>query len=225
MMKNYKEYILIPVLALFIGSLNAQTINWAGLKEENKHIINASFGMEYGVIYGLGYGHQFKTRLFPLIADLQYSFPSGNKILNDFKIKIGGQIRWIEYNGFQFSTKIHGVFRRYENDFNRLLNFGSEMSGIVGYYRPRWFVAGEVGFDKAIVTNFKHSKEYKDQYPGVVDGWYEPATGGNFYYGLQAGFSFRNKDIWLRAGKILTQDFKTTPTIPIYGQLGFNIKL
>ncbi len=204
--------------------MNAQTINWASLKEENKHIVNASFGLEYGVIYGLGYGYQIKTRLFPIVANLEYSFPSGNKIFDDFKTKIGGQIRWIEYHGFQFSTKIYGVFRRYENDFVRLVNFGSDMSGIIGYYRPKLFVAGEVGFDKAIVTHFKHSKAYKDQYPDVVDGWYEPATGGNFYYGLQAGFSFRKQDIYLRAGKILTQDFKTTPMVPIYGQLGYNIK-
>jgi hypothetical protein len=223
-MKKYKEYMLITGLVLFISSVNAQTINWAGLKEGNKHIIYAGFGMEYGVTYELGYGHQFRTGLFPIIAGLEYSFPSGSNILSDFKTKIGGQIRLIEYHGFQFSTKIYGVFRRYGNEFDRLVNFGSDMAGIVGYYRPHFFVAGEAGFDKAIVTHFKHSEEYKDQYPDVVDGWYEPATGGNFYYGLQAGFSFWNQDIWLRAGKILTQDFKTTPLIPIYGQLGLNIK-
>jgi hypothetical protein len=223
-MKTLIKIIIITGLIPSIRTVNAQTINWASLKEENKHIINANFGMEYGVIYGLGYGYHIKTRLFSVVANLEYSFPSGNKIPDDFKTKIGGQIRWIEYHGFQFSTKIHGVFRRYGNDFDQLINFGSDMSGIVGYYRPRFFVAGEIGFDKAIVTHFKHSREYKDQYPGVVDGWYEPATGGNFYYGLQAGFSFWKQDVYLRAGKILTQDFKTTPMIPIYGQLGYNIK-
>lgn len=223
-MKNHKEYILILVLTLFISSGNAQTINWANLKKENKNILNASFGIEYGVIYGLGYSHQIQAGLFPVVFNLEYSFPSGNKAYDDFKTKIGGNIRWFDYHGFQFSTKIHGVFRRYENDFNRLVNFGSDMSGIIGYYRSGLFVAGEVGFDKAVVTHFRHSEEYKNQYPDVVDGWYEPATGGNFYYGLQAGFSFWKQDIWLRAGKILTQDYKTTPMIPFYGQLGLNIK-
>jgi hypothetical protein len=223
-MKNLKKYILISVFSLFIYSVNAQTINWASLKKENKHIVNGNAGLEYGVIYGLGYGYQIKNNLFPIVANIEYSFPSGNKLFDDFKTKIGVQIRWIELHDFQFSTKIHGVFRRYEDEFVRLINFGSDMSGIVGYYRPKWFVAGEVGFDKAIVTNFKHSSEYKDQYLGVVDGWYEPATGGNFYYGLQAGFSFRNHDIYLRAGKILTQDFKTVPMVPFYAQLGYNIK-
>jgi hypothetical protein len=223
-MKTLIKIIIISGLILSIRTVNAQTINWASLNEGSKHIVNANFGLEYGVIYGLGYGYQINSRLFPIVVKLEYSFPSGNKIFDDFKTKIGGQIRWIEYHGFQFSTKIHGVFRRYENDFARLVNFGSDMSGIVGYYRHKWFVAGEVGFDKAIVTQFKHSKAYKEQYPGVVDGWYEPATGGNFYYGLQAGFSFRKQDIYIKAGKILTQDFKTTPMVPIYGQLGFNIK-
>lgn len=223
-MKTLRITTVISGLILSIGSVNAQTINWASLHDGKQHIVSANLGVEYGLIYGLGYGHQFKTRLFPIVVNAEYSFPSGNNIIDDFKAKIGSQIRWIEFHNFQFSTKIHGIFRRYENDFVRLVNFGSDLSGIAGYYRSKWFVAGEVGFDKAIVTHFKHSKKYKDQYLGVADGWYEPATGGNFYYGLQAGFSFRNQDIYLRAGKILTQDFKTSPMIPFYGQLGYNIK-
>ncbi len=223
-MKTLIKIIYISGLILSIRSVNAQTINWANINDGNNHIVNASFDLEYGVIYGIGYGYQIQTGFFPIVANIEYSFPSGNKIFDDFKTTIGGQIRWIEYHGFQFSTKIHGVFRRYENDFARLVNFGSDMSGIIGYYRHRWFVAGEVGFDKAIVTQFKHSNAYKEQYPDVVDGWYEPATGGNFYYGLQTGFSFRKLDIFIKAGKILTQDFKTKPMIPIYVQLGFNIK-
>jgi len=223
-MKTFVKSIIISGLILSMGSVCAQTINWASLNEENKHIIHVNLGYEYGLIYGLGYGQQFKTRLFPIVATAQLSFPSGKYIKDDFKVKIGGQIRWIEYRNFQFSTRIEGVFRRYENDFVRLVNFGSNMAGIVGYYHPKWFVSGEIGFDKAILTHFKHSKAYREQYLGVVDGWYEPATGGNFYYGLQTGFSFKRHDINLKAGKIITQDFKTKPLIPFYAELGYNMK-
>lgn len=223
-MKSYNQYILVLVLTLVISSVKAQTINWASLNVKNKHMVNANLGAEHGVTYGVGYGYQIKTGFVPVVANVEASVPSGDKAFDDFKVKIGGQIRWIAYQNFQFSTKLHGVFRSYENDFVRLNNFGSDLSGIVGYYKPKWFVSGEVGFDKAIVTHFSHSKAYKDQYPDVVDGWYEPATGGNFYYGLQGGFSFRKQDIYLRAGKIYTQDFKTTPMIPLYGQLGCNIR-
>ncbi len=223
-MRNYKKYVLMSVLTLLISSAKAQTINWASLKEENKHILNANLGVEHSVTYGLGYGYQLKSRLFPIVANAEYSSASGSYVFDDFKAKLGGQIRWVAYRNFQFSTRIQGVYRSYQNEFVRLANFGSDMSGIVGYYRPHWFVSSEVGFDKAIITHFKHSTAYKDQYAGVADGWYQPATGGNFYYGLQAGFSIKEHDIYIKAGKVLTQDFKTKPTIPLYGQLGYNIK-
>lgn len=215
------------LLMLLIGygnTIYSQTINWESLKEEHKHIVNANAGAEYGVVYGLGYGYHIKTSLFKVVPNIEYSFPSGNKIFDDFKTRIGVQMSWVEFHHFQFSTKINGVFRRFENDFVRLANFGCDLSGIVGYYQLKWFVAGEVGFDKAIVTNFKHSELYKKQFSDVQDGWYEPPTGGNFYFGLQVGYSFRKHDIFLKAGKIIEQDFKTSPLLPYYGQLGYNIK-
>jgi len=223
-MKTYKSIILIAAL-LFAGASNAQTINWSSLKEENKHLLNVNLGVEHGAIYGVGYGYRVKNKFFPFVANIEYSQPSGNNVLDDFKAKIGAQINWVTYHDFRFSTKIHGVFRRYENDFVRMLNFGSDLAGIAGYYRSRWFVAGEFGFDKSIVTHFKHSQMYREQYAAVVDGWYEPATGGNFYYGLQSGFTYKNYDLTLRVGKMATQDFKSTPLIPFYGQLGLNIRL
>ena len=45
-----------------------------------------------------------------------------------------------------------------------------------------------------------------------------------FFIGLQTGFSFKKHDIYLTAGKIITQDFKTTPLIPFYTKLGYNMK-
>ena len=223
-MRTLPSIVIISVLIARIDSSNAQTINSASLNAGNKKMVSANLGYEYGFVYGLAYCYQFNTRLFPFIATIGYSAPAGNNVFDDFKTEIGVQIRWAEIGKFQFSTKVNGVFRRYENDFARLLNFGSDMAAIIGYYRSRWFASCEIGFDKAIVTHFKHSQEYKDLNPFVANGWFEPSTGGNFYYGLQTGFSFRKSDISLRIGKILTQDFKTTPMIPFYVQLGFNKK-
>lgn len=179
-MRNYKIYLVALVLSLLFHTVNAQTINWASLKEGNRHIITANFGSEYGIVYGLGYGYHIKTELFDIVPNFEFSFPSGNKILDEFKTKPGVLIRWYEFNNFQFSTRTHGIFRRYENDFVRMLNFGSDLAGIIGYYHPKWFASGEFGFDKAIVTHFKHSELYKSRYPDVKDGWYEPTPGETF---------------------------------------------
>jgi len=222
-MKNIKYILSLTVLLASSLFSAAQTINWAGLKSDQKHIVNFNVSSEYALNYGLGYGYRLKSK-FPIVLNAEYSFPSGQNITDDFKSKLGGQIRLLQTGNFQFSAKIQGIFRRYETSYARLSNFGSDFSGIAGFYKRKWFVAGEAGFDKAIVTNFKHSDLFKENYPGVIDGWYEPPSGGNFYYDIQAGYSANRFDVYLKAGQIVEQDFKTSPLLPIYAQLGFNIK-
>jgi hypothetical protein len=221
-MKNIIKIFILIILG--IGSVNAQTYNWAKVNQEDKHSLNINLGIRHGVNYGIGYGYLVNNKLFPIIINSEFSLPSGKDLNDDFKANTGIQIRWIAYNNFHFSTMLHGVFRRFENDMVRLVNFGSDFSGTAGYYRQKWFIATEVGFDKAIVTNFKPSPAYNEIYPGVTGGWYEPATGGNFYYLLQSGFSSTKGDIYIKAGKIITQDFKTKPLLPYVAQVGLNLR-
>lgn len=220
-----KKIIIIIAILLYRPDIGmSQNLNWKNLKKDQKHIFNINTGVEHGVIFGVGYGYQLKSRL-PIVLNAEYSFPGGEKLFDDLKTKIGGQIRFYKTGNINFSAKFYGVFRRYESDFTRLLNFGSDLSATAGYYKPKWFVAGEAGFDKAIVTHFKHTQSYKALYPLAKDGWYEPSAGGNFYYGLQTGYSFKKTDIYLKAGKIINQDLQTNPLIPFSVQLGFNWKI
>lgn len=221
-MKNFEKIIVSGTFLLMAHLSDAQSINWAALKPENKHIVNVNAGMEYGLNFGAGYGYHIKTKYISILPNLEYSFPSGEKLFDDFKTKAGGQISWVNFHNFQFSTKLQGVFRRYENDFASLTNFGSELSAIVGYYRPKWFVAAEIGFDKAIVTQFKLAQKYKDLFGDALSGWYAPPTGGNVYYGLQGGYSFKDIDITYKVGKMIVEDFKSKPTVPFYTQIGCN---
>lgn len=223
-MKKIKILIVIAVCLYKTTIGLSQTLNWGSLKKDQKNIFNITAGVEHGLIFGAGYGYQLRSGL-PIVLNAEYSFPSGEKLFDDFKTKIGGVTRLYQTGNLHFSAKIHGVFRRYQSGFVRLLNFGSDMSAIIGYYKSKWFVAGEAGFDKAIITHFKHTDSYKEIYPMVRDGWYEPSTGGNFYYGLQTGFSFKKNDIYIKAGKIITQDFESKSLIPFSIQLGFNIKI
>ena len=216
--------LIITVLFIMNSSLTySQTINWNNLKQTDKNILNVNAGAEYGLTFGAGYGYHLKSK-FPIILNAEYSFPSGRNLTDDFKTKVGGSIDLYHLNDFHFIARVQGVFRRYQNPYANLLNFGSDMSGIVGYYRSKWFVAGEFGFDKAIVTHFKHTEEYKKNFPGVKDGWYEPSTGGNFYYGIQTGYSFRKNDLYLKFGKIVEQDFSSDPLLPFYFQVGYNFR-
>ncbi|PKB18779.1 hypothetical protein [Flavobacterium sp. 5] len=221
-MKN-KIIINITVLLFSLYNYcNAQSINWAGLKQEHRHLVNLQLGVDYGVIYGFGYGYRVKSKL-PVVLNAEFSVPSGNKLLDDFKTKIGAHVKVFEIKKMAVSLNVNGIFRRYENTLVSLSNFGGNANVVIGYYSPKWYLNGEFGFDKAIVTHFQHSDIYKNNFPEVKDGWYE-TTGGNVQLGMQVGYSFNISDIYLKGGKTIAQDFKTSPTIPIYIQLGYNFK-
>lgn len=221
-MKNIFKTALF--LLLIINTAEAQIINWGATGKE-KHILNTNIGAEYGVIFGLGYHYKLNSELFPMTVGAEFSMPSGNNLADDFKTKAGVNIRWIKIRDFQFSTRVQGVFRRFENENVAIANFGLDMAGVVGYYRPRWFGGIEAGFDKAIVSHFKHTEYYRETYPDVKNGWYEPSTGGNFYFAIQGGYSFNHQEIYLKIGSIVSQDFKTKPNLPYLLQLGYNYKL
>jgi len=223
-MKKLNIIIAFIAIVFCIPKVNAQIINWNTVGN-TKHILNANFGLDYSLSYGIGYGYKLNTKL-PLIINANFSMPSGEKLFDDFKTKIGGQILLLNTSNFRGAVAIQGIYRRHETELVRLQNFGSEMKGTFGYYKSKWFVAAEVGFDKAIVTHFKHSQEFRENvYAEVVDGWYEPGTGGNFSYGLQTGYSFKKTDVTLNLGKMISQDFKTAPLLPFYLNLGFNYRL
>lgn len=219
-----KNILLITTLFFLNNSfIQGQAYNWSRLNPTYRHIIHIQAGLDYGLTYGLGYGYQLSQK-WPTILEVAWSKPAGEKVFDDYKAKLGGHIRLIQWNGFRLSAKAMSTFRHHENAFARISNFGCDISGVLGYYRPVWYIAIETGFDKAIVTHFHHTDLYKEDVPSVQDGWYEPATGGNFYYGLQAGYSLKHQDIFLKVGKLIEQDFKTPPLLPFYMQLGLNFR-
>lgn len=220
-----KSIIILAVFSFFQNKINAQVINWENISKQNKHLLHVNVGAEYGVTMGLGYHHLIPIKRLPIWIGGEFSTPAGKELADDFKVRLGAQIRIAAFNNFQFSARLQGISRRFQNQSVTLFNFGSDFAGTLGYYRKHWFCGAEAGFDKAIVTKFKHSEWYKiNIYSNVLDGWYEPATGGNFYYGLQGGYSMKKIDITLKAGKLLQQDFKSQPLLPFYGQLGVNYR-
>lgn len=223
-MKNKIVVVLLLALTFQHNTAISQTLNWAKL-DSTKHILNANIGLDYSVSYGIGYGYKLNTKL-PIVLNANFSLPIGENLFDDFKTKVGGQVCLLNKSNFVGSVSIFGIYRKYQTELVSLQNFGSDFKGTFGYFRKRWFTAAEIGFDKAIATHFKHTQKYKDEiYADVVDGLYKPTTGGNFYYGVQAGYSFRKIDITLNLGKVVSQDFKTSPTLPFYLNLGINYRI
>jgi hypothetical protein len=199
---------------------SAQQINWRNLSDNKPHIANVYMGWDYSTVAGIGYGQKLRTTL-PIVLNIEYSSPFGNNMFDDFKTKFGGQAEVLHMNDFSVTLKVYGLFRRYENDLVRVVDFGSEFSTNFGYYKTNWYVAGEVGFDKAIATQIKNSEKMKTIYPDVQDGWYVP-TGGNFNFGIVSGYSINSNDLYLKIGIKMTEDLRSGPTVPYYIQIGYN---
>ena len=101
-------------------------------------------------------------------------------------------------------------------------NFGADFTGTVGVYRSGWFVAGELGFDKAIITHVTHSDWYHTYfYTQARDGWYLDA-GGTFHYGLVGGIAFGRTELLLRYGALRTEKFNDL-TPPMYASIGLGL--
>jgi hypothetical protein len=215
---------LLVALTFQHNTAISQTLNWTTL-DSTKHILNTSYGLDYSVSYAVGYAYKLNTKL-PIVLQANFSMPAGENMVADIKTKIGGQVCLFNKSNFVGSISLFGIYRKHQTQLVQLQNFGSEFKGTFGYFRKRWFTAAELGFDKAIVTHFKHTEKYRNEiYTDVIDGWYEPATGGNFYYGLQTGYSFKKVDITLNAGKVISQDFKTPLLLPFYLNLGINYRI
>ena len=222
-MQKHLLSLLVLLLAGTTASLNAQVLNWQNLSREQRHLVHVNAGMEYALVYGAGYSFHPATRR-QLLLGLDISLPVGKQVFDDLKVRTGLQLELYKLNNLHLSGQIKAIYRRYENPIVQLDNFGSETGLTLGYYRRRWFVAADGNFDKAIVTHFKHSAAAREDFPGITNGWFVP-TAGNLQYGIQAGFSLKQADITLKAGKIVSQDFKHAPMVPYYAQLGCSWKI
>ncbi len=217
-----KIHILILFL-FFERTAIAQDINWRNFGSAKKNIVNLHTGIDHSLNYGIGYGYKVQMKI-PLILNIIHSMPFGDNIVDDFKTKIGIQAEVLHAKNFSTTIKLYGIYRQYKNPFARFSAFGSETSLVSGYYKKKWYVAGEFGFDKSIITHVKHSSLMREYNPELIEGWFIP-SGGNFNFGLQTGYNINKNDFTLKFGRVIQQDFKTYPLLPFYFQLGYNRKL
>ncbi|HUI29412.1 MAG TPA: hypothetical protein VLX91_04275 [Candidatus Acidoferrales bacterium] len=214
---------LIITTAIFQKSYSQQ-YNWHELSGKTNHVVSLSYGLDYGMTTCLGYGYSSSVAGLPLVLAVDYSFPSGNKLFDDFKVHTGFHICSPTFDNFRAIGKLCADFRRLESDYTRQFNFGSDASLVAGYFPSSFFVAAEFGFDKAIVSYIKHKEMYLEIYPEAKSGWYIP-MGGNYYYGLQTGYSFGRLSFILRVGQTKAETNFDENFLPYYLTLGVNFRI
>lgn len=198
-MKKITFLFVITCITALSYAASAQSLNWSSIQPAQKHLLNANIGWDYSAAAGLGYAYFLKTKI-PAAINAQLSVPAGKNLTDDFKAKAGIQSLVFQRGNFITTAQVLGIYRQYHSKMVTLQNFGGEFTAVAGYYRKKWFVSGEFGFDKAIATHVRNSDLNKEYYPSIRDGWYVP-TAGNFHYGIQTGYSLRSFDIYSKVGK------------------------
>ncbi|MCG8330759.1 MAG: hypothetical protein MI974_23885 [Chitinophagales bacterium] len=205
-----------------IAGLKAQNINLKSIDENQRNIASLQLGYDFGFTAQLGYLRSLNT-FMPILVGGDFSFPSGKNLMDDFKVRYGGQIEVFDIKGFAFSAKVMANFKRHQTSLIRMISFGSEFSAILGYYTTSWHIATEIGFDKSIATQLKHSDMMREViYDDVKDGWYE-GTSGSWFYGISGSKTFGESwDITFRLGLVDAEKDHQNPLLPFYAQLGAN---
>ncbi len=218
------KYILTFLYCLSFSLTFAQNINWSTQDNQPNNFVYLNKGFNYGLTLQLGYALNINLLDQTLItADL--SVPMGKDLLDDYKGSLSMHTTLLKFGDFTMSGKITGIARRHETKLVRMHNFGAELTGLIGYYKPKFHIAAELGFDKAIATHLKHQGLLKENFPDMVDGWFVP-TSGNFYYGIQASKTIGTRfEISMRLGKTNAEKGAPDALLPVYGSLGLIFRL
>ena len=219
-----KTLVKVTLAAMVLAAPGySQNINWRSLGEDQRNLIQFNAGYDYGATAQVGFNHVF-TLVRPVSVGIDYSMPMGSTLTDDFKVRLGGQVEVVDIDGWSATVKILSNFRRYQTPLVRIVSFGADFAFLAGYYSTTWFAAGEIGFDKAVTSELKHSDIMKTNFPGIRDGWYVP-TGGNWYYGIQGGKTIGETfEVSLRLGATNAQLDDENAVVPLYLQLGLGVR-
>jgi hypothetical protein len=214
-----KRLCLLVLIVLGAGQRDvAAQWNLARLQPGDAQL-HLSMALDPAVITSLGYGRM--TSLLGSTAQfgLEAGVVAGDADLRDYRVRLGGSVQLVHRGAFRVAASAAFLTRGTTNTVFRAINFGSDLGVTAGVYHGGWFMAGEVGFDKAIITHLKHTQAYRDQYyEDAKDGWYLN-NGGTGRVGIMAGRSIGGAELLLRAGVARTQGGETL-TAPGYLTLG-----
>lgn len=220
-MKTPSMAVLGLLLSMFAASDAAAQWNVARFGTEPNRVYT-NFGLDPALVTTAGYsrvmavaGHRFQ-----LSGDVGVG--AAKMDARDFRVRFQVLTTLVRWRSLYLNGSIVANTRGTENSVYRGINFGSDLTATAGVYRPRWFAAGDFGFDKAVITHVEHSDWYRRVfYPEARDGWYLDA-GGTYHYGIAGGITMGRTELTGRVGFLRTEDFNDL-TPPVYAALGVGV--
>jgi hypothetical protein len=173
-----------------------------------------------GVAVGLPL--EFIKRDLLLSADI--SLPVFLLDFQHYEFNLAGRVRLFNLGFISFVNRLGFFLMGTQNDIYGGTTFGVKESLLIGYFGEIWYLAGEAGYDKPLMTYVAHTDLYKTTvYAEAVDGWYA-SPAGRFRVGLQGGVRlFRRLGINARIGYTVTERLNEY-TLPFYGNISVSFQ-
>jgi hypothetical protein len=184
--------------------------------------VYTTFGLDPALLPTVGYARTVRLlgHRFQLAGDV--GVVAAGLDTRDFRARLDAFTSILHWRSLHLAGSAAFITRGTENSIYQGFNFGADVTGALGVYRPAWFLSGEFGFDKAIITHVTHSEWYRTYfYPGARDGWYLTG-GGTFHYGMAAGVGLGRVELVTRYGWRRTEDFENL-TPPMYASVGLGV--
>ena len=189
---------------------------------ERANRVYATFGLDPAFVATTGYGRVIRLygHAFQLTGDI--GLATAQLDTRDFRARVGSQTSLLRWRSLHLTGSATFITRGTENQVYKALDFGADFTGSLGLYRRGWFVAGELGKDKAIITHVTNSDWYRRYfYPDAKDGWYLDA-GGTIHYGVAAGLALGRMEVAARFGWLRAENWDQMMP-PLYATLGVGV--
>lgn len=216
--------ILIVALMMVVGARQADAQwNVARFGAANPNHTYVVFGFDPALVTSVGYARDMRIAGQPWQLGAEVGVVAADFDVQDFRARLVARSALLQWRSMRLIGSAAFITRGTENTIYRALNFGADFTGTVGVYQQRWFLAGEFGYDEAIITYLTHSDWYREHYyPDAKDGWYLN-TDGTFHYGLTTGVAIGQTEIAIRAGQRRTEDFQELSQ-PFYVAMGVGVR-
>ncbi len=188
----------------------------------DRNRVYVTFGLDPAFVLTLGYGRVVSVAGHDVQLTGDVGVVTAHLDAGDFRVRLGSQTTLLSVGSVRLTGNATFVFRGTDNSIYRAIDFGSDFTGTLGVYRHGWFAAGEIGFDKAIVTHITNSAWYRAHfYPEAKDGWYL-ASAGTAHYGLAGGLKLGGTELVGRVGMLRTERGNALMP-PMYASVGMGV--
>ncbi len=214
----------LALLFIVISPIPAQNII-NNAPEDNR--VYTRIGIEPATMNTIGYQRNFQLGHFEnrLTSYLEWSTAAFKFGWNNSELKIGGIFPLFEYGSFTILNDANASSGTASN-----INFKSNKFAVgdkvnIGWYKPVWFLASTIEYEKIYLNQITHTKSFKEKfYEDAVDGWYY-GTGGNFQFGLAIGWTILKKvDTSFEVKLPVTEKFNAFGGSPLHVNMGLGYR-